>query len=183
MPIPTTVASNAQKQVAMYLKPDVKVAIVYRGWIDAARPSSTSIERGLRFRNKKDDGLGVPLPSGPVAVFEPLGETQALSGEGRTYDKAVGEEVDVMLDEAEGLSAGATESSIGDRVRAYSVTISNAHPWPVRLESSLSFDQGNYRIEKVSTRLGRKDGGPLWKATVPANGSVTLRYRLVEIRD
>ncbi|MDV3459401.1 hypothetical protein RZN05_20575 [Sphingomonas sp. HF-S4] len=183
MPIPTTVASNAQKQVAMYLKPEVKVAILYRGWIDAGSPAATSIERGLRFRNKKEDGLGVPLPSGPVAVFEPLGGTQALSGEGRTYDKAVGEEVDIALGDAEGLSASATESNAGASTRAYSVTIANAHPWPVRFEGSVRFDQGNYRIEKVSARLGRKDGWPLWKATIPANGSVTLRYRLARIRD
>lgn len=183
MPIPTTVASNAQKQVAMYLKPEVKVAIVYRGWITADRPAATGIERGLRFRNKKEDGLGVPLPSGPVAVFEPLGETRALSGEGRTYDKAVGEEVDIALGDAEGLSASATESNAGASTRAYSVTIANAHPWPVRFEGSVRFDQGNYRIEKVSARLGRKDGWPLWKATIPANGSVTLRYRLARIRD
>lgn len=183
MPIPTTVASNAQKQVAMYLKPEVKVAIVYRGWIDAGSPASTSIERSLRFRNKKEDGLGVPLPAGPVAVFEPLGETRALSGEGRTYDKAVGEDVDVILSEAEGLSASVTESSAGEWVRAYSVTISNAHPWPVRFEGSLYVDEGRHRLEKTSTRLGRKDGRPLWKTTIPANGSVTLRYRLAEIRD
>ncbi|AQR75329.1 DUF4139 domain-containing protein [Sphingomonas sp. LM7] len=177
MPIPTTVASNAQKQVAMYLKPDVKTAIVYSSWIDASDPSSFAIERGLRFRNKKEDGLGVPLPAGKVAVFEPLGETLGLSGEGSTGDKAVGEDVDVILGEAEGLSQSAIVSGDG----SHSLTISNAHPWPIRFEGQLAFDDTHYRLEKPSVRLGRKNGRPLWAVKVPANGVATLRYRLARI--
>jgi hypothetical protein len=178
MPIPTTVASNAQKQVAMYVKPRVKAAIVYFGSIDADSPDSGSIEKGLRFRNRKPDGLGVPLPAGRVTVFEPLADTVALSGVGSTDDKAVDEDVDIRLGNAEGV----VQTGTGGRdSRGYSVTISNAHPWPVRFEGSLYYDEASYRLGKPSARLDRKNGRPLWAVRVPANGSVTLRYRLARI--
>jgi hypothetical protein len=178
MPIPTTVASNAQKQVAMYVKPRVKAAIVYFASINADSPGSGEIEKGLRFRNRKADGLGVPLPAGAVTVFEPLAETVALSGIGSTDDKAVDEDVDIRLGNAEGL----TQTGAGRRdSRGHSVTISNAHPWPVWFEGSLHYDESRYRLEKPSARLGRKNGRPLWAVRVPANGSATLRYRLTRI--
>ena len=38
---------------------------------------------------------------------------------------------------------------------------------------------GNDGVRVTSrTRLGRRDGVPLWAVTVPANGSATLRYRV-----
>lgn len=178
MPIPTTVASNAQKQVAMYVKPRVKAAVVYFGSIEADSPDSGDIEKGLRFRNRESDGLGVPLPAGPVTVFEPLADTVALSGVGSTGDKAVDEDVDIRLGNAEGIAQ--TGTSARDS-RGYSVTISNAHPWPVRFEGTLHYDETGYRLEKPSARLGRKNGRPLWSVRIPANGSVTLRYRLTRI--
>src|SRR3546814_3073254 len=40
------------------------------------------------------EGLGVPLPSGQAAVFEPVGGHEMLVGEGAMRDHAVGEKVD-----------------------------------------------------------------------------------------
>jgi hypothetical protein len=34
----------------------------------------------------------------------------------------------------------------------------------------------------VAARLGERDGMRLWTATIPANGTVTLRYRVERTR-
>src|SRR3546814_4530665 len=53
----------------------------------------------LRMQNKKAEGLGVPLPSGQAAVFEPVGGHEMLVGEGAMRDHAVGEKVDLVIGE------------------------------------------------------------------------------------
>ncbi|WP_262408629.1 DUF4139 domain-containing protein [Sphingomonas sp. JC676] len=189
MPIATTIASNAQKQVAMYDKPGVKVAIVYAADLDAVDPDEeTPVRLTLRARNKREDGLGVALPAGPVAVFEPLGATDALSGLGYLPDKAVGEDVDVTVGEATqvhvlGQEVERQDEGAAQRSSDFVYSVSNANPWPVSFEAMLDFDSTTYRLEPRSARLGRKNGRTLWAVRVPANGTATLRYRLTRIVD
>ena len=56
--------------------------------------------------------------------------------------------------------------------------MTNANPWPISFEGTVSLDDGDL-IEKPSSRLTRKFGRPIWTAAVPANGTATLRYRVV----
>src|SRR3546814_7259759 len=54
----------------------------------------------LRMQNKEAEGLGIPLPSGQAAVFEPVGGHEMLVGEGAMRDHAVGEKVDLVIGES-----------------------------------------------------------------------------------
>lgn len=175
VPIPTTVAARAQKQVAMLDKPDVAVTIIYKATVyngDAQPPQLL-----LRARNRKEDGLGVAMPGGPVAVFEPHGEEQLLVGEGGLADRAVGEEVEVTLAQPTQVTV---RSKLLGNGKDYELTVSNANPWPVEFEGDLFIGE-EYKLQNVSASLARKNGRPLWKVRVPANGSATLRYRLREV--
>ena len=71
VPQATTVAANSQKQVAMLERQSVPVDVLYRSRIYGDSVSTPSMV--VRAQNRKEKGLGVPLPQGPVAVFEPLG--------------------------------------------------------------------------------------------------------------
>lgn len=169
VPQPVTVAAKAQKQVALLVKPAVPVRVVYVSDVsgdDADDPVLT-----LRVVNKVADGLGVPLPAGPVAVFQPAGGRDVLLGETATDDKAVGEEVEFKLADTPSVSVAAERIQRG----RYELTVSNANRWPIAFEAKF---RGDGKVRGDGVRLFERDGARIWAATVPANGTATLRYRI-----
>lgn len=181
VPIPTTVAANAQKQVALFDRKRARVKVLYGADID--RDYYDALMLVLRARNRKEDGLGIALPAGPVAVFEPHWQEALLIGEGSVEDKAVGEEVEVRLAAATQVTLEATKLAEQGKRRHYEIVVRNANPWPVQFEGRLTFNPGNYRLDTSSRKLGKKDGYPLWAQEVPANGEIKLQYWLVEQPD
>ena len=59
------------------------------------------------------------------------------------------------------------------------LTVSNDRPYPIRYEAELVVNEEE-RL-RARSRLGRRNGRPLWSVTVPANGEASLRYRIREI--
>ncbi len=189
IPEPVTVAANAQKQVALLDKQRVPFERIYTYRL-TADSSAESVPSNilLRLKNTTERGLGLPLPSGGVAVFEPSGGTQLLVGETRMRDIAVGEDVEIEVGESAQVQVQADEldQRRGDdarNIQRYEVRVTNANPAPVTIEIRLNFDAESYMLEQPSTKLGRKNGDMLWTARVPANGEVTLRYRLREVEE
>jgi hypothetical protein len=177
VPFATTVAANAQKQVAMIDKAGVPVGVIYATTVRYDSLSTTMVT--LTARNRVADGLGLPLPAGPVAAFEPGGRGLLLIGEGSLDDKAIGEDVEIAIAEATQVTAEVVQigsDDAGDR-RSYAVTVRNANPWPVthRLRIAKNDDQ---RFRKTSARLVQEDGFTVWRTTIPANGERSLRYRI-----
>ncbi|MDP8994709.1 MAG: hypothetical protein M3N07_06995, partial [Pseudomonadota bacterium] len=171
IPQPVTVASNSQKQVAFLQRRGVRAEIVYRHAIHPGAQGLFPAQRVLVTRNRPSQGLGVPLPAGRLVLFAAGRERPILLGEGSLGDRAVGEEVEVELGPAPGVNARIVQSApqAGGEVI---VTVTNDRNVPVRYEATLP------HLEVVSaTRLGRRNGLPLWSVTVPANGEATLRYR------
>ena len=176
VPMPTTVAANAQKQVMLAQKRDVKVTpFVQFDVYDGDVQSDAALM--LRTKNRKEDGLGLPLPGGPITVFEPHGDTALLIGEGGLPDKAVGEDLDLRIGTATQMALVANSKDIGSRTRAVTLTASNARAQPVRLEVRIAADERSPPLTP-SAKLTRKDGRQIWAVTIPANGQATLRYTL-----
>ena len=177
VPMPTTVAANAQKQVAMH---DLK-GVKFKTWHTADLWDST-VENAtikLRTRNRKEDGLGIALPGGPVAVFEPLGADLLLVGQGGMRDYAVDEDVEVMLGVSPQVHVEVTETASARDWTDYEAKVTNANPWPVTFEGTMRLNDGE-KLERPSTRLTRRFGRPTWTVSVPANGEATLRYRVTD---
>ena len=177
IPEPVTVAARSQKQVALMQRPGVQVRTVYRqnvplsddDWSGAAR-------RYLVTRNRTQEGLGLPLPAGRVRLFGARGERPILLGQGTIADRAVGEDVEIDLGEAPGVRTGTTlaRRKAGSRgLRDYVLTVSNDRAEPIDFEAEIFSDGLDLR---ASSRLARRNGRPLWRVTVPANGSAELRY-------
>lgn len=177
VPVPVTVAANAQKQVALAQKPGVKMDALYRAeiWEDSVQP----VRQMLRTRNRKEEGLGLPLPGGPVTVFEPFGETTLLAGEGGLQDRAVGEDVEILLSPSTQVTATVEELDRKGRTRTVRLTATNARPVPISFEARIARNPET-QLKPIGARLTRKDGRDIWSTTVPANGTTTLTYRLVE---
>ncbi|WP_408590489.1 DUF4139 domain-containing protein [Novosphingobium sp.] len=174
VPVPTTVAANAQKQVALLRKPAVKVQVMAKA--DLYRwQSYVPVTRVLRTRNRKEDGLGLPLPAGPVLALEEHGGALLPVGEGALPDRAEGEDIDIELGTAPGLTLRNQQQGKSGAQTAFRTTLSNARPMPVRFEGRLVLNQGE-SVVRSSTPLGRKNGMPLWSVVVPANGTANLSY-------
>jgi hypothetical protein len=182
IPEPVTVAAHSQKQVAFLRQPAVQVDFVYRnrlGLDDADDP--TAAERVLVTRNRSAEGLGIPLPAGGMQLFTSAGGRPILLGEGTVEDLAVGEDVEIRLGEAPGVRAVIEDTGFGDDWEDHVMTVTNDRSVPVRYEAEFEVEEDEEL--RPGRRLGRRDGRPLWAVTVPANGTATLRYRVVERDD
>jgi hypothetical protein len=185
IPEAVTVAANAQKQVALLVKDRVPYERIYAltqaaaGQVEDPRP----IAIRLRMKNLKPRGLGIPLPSGAVAIFETVGERPMLMGEPRLKDSAVGEDVELEVGESPDVTytlqrLGRPEESTHPRSAVrYRLELANARPVTSIVEVELPINV-RQELVKPSHRLGIKDGRHLWRAEVPANGRAELSYTI-----
>lgn len=177
LPVPTTVAANGQKQVAMLLKPGVKVMPWY---VAGLYGGDHAVSRQLRMRNRVADGLGVSLPSGQVSVFEEHRGRPILAGSGSLADAAVAQDVDVGIGVATQVTVDEVDLARGKGWAERKAVVRNANPWPVRFEGVLR-PPGDQRIGRSSAKLGKRNGQTVWQVTVPANSTRQLDYRVDNI--
>ncbi len=173
IPEPVTVAARSQKQVALLSREKVKAETVYRLDVYAPSPGGMSVSRILTARNTRADGLGLPLPAGRVVLFGTGRARPILLGRGFVDDRAVGEDVEIVMGAATSIAAQAVKLSVDGT--EWELSVSNALPAPVRFEAHLN--EGDFKLVS-ETALARRDGRPLWSVTVPANGRASLTYRL-----
>lgn len=174
VPQPTTVAAKAQKQVALMDKAGVRLRPVYVSELYGTQIQPAQLQ--LRGENKVETGLGLPLPAGPVALFEETGVRPILIGEASVDDIPIGEDVELRVDAGPGVVPALDVTELKDGEARLRLTVTNANAWPIDHEAVLT-RAGGERIDRASARLVRKDGETLWRVRVPANGSATLTYR------
>lgn len=175
IPQPVTVAANSQKQVTMIDTDRVPAAIFYRTRITDGNADGPVIM--VRLQNRKQDRLGIPLPAGPVAVFQEARARPMLLGEAAIEDKAIGEEVEFVAAVATSVTVeidrGPTDKA---GARTDTVTISNANDRPIAFEAEFLLDPERI-LSGFSRRTRTVDGKIRWPVTLPANGRAVLTYR------
>lgn len=185
IPFAVTVAARSQKQVAFLSKTAVKGQMIYRTRLeqidDLDDEPDVPVELLYRVENTRKSGLGEPLPSGQVAVFQTVAGSRMLVGEAGVEDKAVGEEVDVILGEGSNVTVAAdsTERS-GEHWQEINLKASNANPFPITYEAEFPNDNEDFSFDKFGERMGNRHGKRIWRTTVPANGSRSLTFRVME---
>jgi hypothetical protein len=183
IPEPVTVAARSQKQVAFLQQPRVSVDTVYRLRTGAeSYDTYDTARRILVTRNRREEGLGVALPGGTLQLFANGAGRPILIGEGGVRDFAVGEDVEIRLDEAPGIATVMDEEeqdNLPANVEAYRVTVTNDRPEAIHYELELQLDDGD-ELRPQGARLARRNGMPLWRVTVPAHVTASLRYRVIE---
>jgi len=191
IPVPVTVAANAQKQVAMFQKKNVKYEKLYKARPNLWEPvEGRSLRKLFRFRNEEKDGLGIPLPSGNMIFFQKYQDNRILLGQGYTDDKAIAEKVDVgtsdsgllyysvrLLNETE-VEAAESDANIAYN---YELMVHNAANRSARVEIEF-LTTGTTRLKKTSKRLRTIDQEKLWRIKVPANSERKITYTLVRQR-
>lgn len=201
IPDRTTLASRQSKQVRLLDRAGVPVAKIYKSELEANNSSDFEpMTVVLRTINDKKNNLGLPLPSGRVAVFETLGKGAAarrlLAAETSLRDLAVNEETELDLSGGADVqirqiveSRTATGKSLpfipgADRTRSVMdritrIEITNARPFPIQTEVQIHLYDAQ-QLVKADHPVAQKNGRPLFRVTVPANGSVEIRYQTTE---
>jgi hypothetical protein len=176
IPEPVTVAANSQKQVALLVRPNVRVDLVYRQQVDPIEPGEPEpVPLWLVTRNRSAEGLGVALPGGTVALFaEGLGRP-ILLGEGQIADRSVGDDVEIVFAPATGVRTQVTLVRETPRWREYRLIVSSDRPAPVAFEAEFRSAGTGFM---PSRRLPRRDGYAYWPVRVPANGTASLTWRV-----
>lgn len=182
IPISVTVASRSQKQVALLEQPAVRVHRFYRWRTDLPnnQDEPVAMTQVLRMENRERDGLGLPLPAGQLVLYAEREGRPFLLGEGGMTDRAVGERVDVALNETPGvmvMQRQLDDEDDGDK-EVTEIAVTNDLPVPAQVEIAIRDDE-NYKLLRSSERLRRRDGNHNWVVTVPANDrrSLKLRFR------
>lgn len=194
IPEPVTVAAHAQKQVALLSRSKVPFERVYSVSLTAGEeldePRGADIL--LRTKNVKGKNLGLPLPMGNVAVFEPAGGRMMLVGEAPMADSAVGQDVEILTGQSSDIlavqrrlgpcgseDAAGCDDDADERAlqKEYVVELSNARAQAVRVEVLLPLYRP-WDMKRPSGKLVSRNGQRLWIARVPANGRARFRFLL-----
>ncbi len=181
IPERTTVASRQSKQVRLMDRLGIPIARVYGADMAADESAPpTPAHLLLRTENSTAKHLGLPLPSGHIAVFATSSAAKLLLHESDIKDRAVDEEVEIDLGDSPDVQVTVErEPATGPartEVHAVRVTITNARPADIDFELRLRMRAGG-RVVHADHPVGAKNGRPLFGLTIPANGSVTVRYQ------
>jgi hypothetical protein len=198
VPNRTTVASRQSKQVRLMDQLAIPVSFVYGADL-AAYDDSASVPAQLLLRtmNNAANHLGLPLPSGRIAVFAARGDEKLLQHESGMRDLAVDEEVEINLGDTSDVQVSAVkEKTTIDPALARSlplvpgvlmlrstqvddvnrVDVSNARATEIQFELRLRLPEGG-SVVRADHPLGTKNGRPIFRLTIPANETVTLRFQ------
>ncbi|MBD8678572.1 DUF4139 domain-containing protein [Sphingomonas sp. CFBP 13720] len=173
VPERVTVTARGQKQVALLARDTVPFERRYRRAVAPGQmilPTPTALT--VVLRNRKDAGLGLPLPAGGTAVYavRPGGD-RLLVGQGRIDDRAEGETVRISAGVSSQVQLEQRVEAGGDSV----LRVTNANPWPVTIDVPIG--RPGSAIKGDRDALVQVDGVMTWSPTVPAHAEAELRYR------
>jgi hypothetical protein len=173
VPMRVNVAAQSQKQVAMLDRPGAAFRRIYLANVASGGPAPQTMGFVLRAKNVKEDGLGLALPAGSLALFEPVANRPLLVGEHAMEDLAIGQEVELQLGQSPDVQWTLRRVSETDSKQGWEVTVTNARPVPIRAEIIVPYD-----FAKRDPNLERGNGGWRLPVDVPANGTASVRYVL-----
>ena len=195
---PTTIADNQTKQVALLGAQGVPVTkeLVLQGTDYYYRSSVGGIGQKMKlgvfvqFENREASRLGLPMPKGVVRVYKKDGSGNAqFVGEDRIDHTPKNERVRLKLGEAFDVTADKKQTDFRRREptnrasyvyeSAYEIVLRNAKKEPAAVVVREPVP-GDWTMLEESRRHAKVAAGTAeWRLTVPAEGSTTLRYRVL----
>jgi hypothetical protein len=176
VPEATTVASRQSKQVRLLDRSAIPVEKIYGAELSTSNPPGPQPASWLlRTKNSEANHLGLPLPSGRVAVFLQHGGDRLLAHESDVRDLAIDEDVEIGMGSAPDVQVTATKD-----LDSYRVDIANARRQAVDFELKLHFYDDRVHVQNADRLMGTKNGRPIFRLSVPANSTVTLHYQTMK---
>jgi hypothetical protein len=195
---PTTIADNQTKQVALLNASGVpaRKELVFHGRNYYYRGRYSDLGQKLkaiayiRFENREDRGLGMPLPKGIVRVYQEDSRGNAqFVGEDRIDHTPKNEQVRLKLGEA--FDVTASKKQVNYR------KVNHGHPYNYAAEATFRLElknakktpiqvtvqepiPGDWKILRESHRHQKAAANLVeWHMDIPAEDSVTLEYRVL----
>jgi hypothetical protein len=195
---PTTIADRQTKQVALLSAGGVPVTkeMVLQGNDYYYRTSYGNLGQKMKigvfvqFENRDASRLGMPMPKGVVRVYKKDGSGNAqFVGEDSIDHTPKNEKVRLKLGEAFDVTADKKQTDFKRREStngasyvyesAYEIVLKNAKSEPVTVVVREPVP-GDWRMLEESARHAKVAAGTSeWRIPVPAEGSTTLRYRVL----
>ena len=187
--LPWHTDSNARqtKQVLFLDEPEVRVERLYGFRLESlTQPPAEDVvipSLMLRFENTEADGLGEPLPSGVVRVFESYAGRDVLAGEAEVGDRPVGLPVELVIGRAQNVLLETTTEyggRGGDRVvvaTEHRIVNNKAVPIELEIRHAVEDYYTDVEVESTSRPMRRRYGDLAWRFAVPP-GEELLRYEL-----
>jgi hypothetical protein len=200
------VAAQSQKQVMMFERKNVAVSLAYRTIIPfESEREELRIQRLLKTRNRKEEGLGLPLPGGNLVLFAGGRARPLLIGEGGLRDRAIAEDVEVEIGPSPALFGSVVEQEEDEDDKDekydysnYLLTLGNSSDQAVRIEAEFQVprpcvpvregedDSNDYCDDEaaelvMAKQMRKRDGKIVWDVSIPAGGKRSLAYRVREL--
>jgi hypothetical protein len=195
---PTTIADNQTKQVALLgaSAVSVKKELVLQGSDFYYRSSLGGIGQKMKvgvyvqFENREAAHLGMPMPKGVVRVYkkDSAGNAQFI-GEDAIDHTPKNENVRLKLGEAFDITADKKQTDFKRRdtyspwsyvhESAYEIVLKNAKKEPVTVIVREPVPGDWTMLEQSHKHTKAASGTAEWKINVPAEGSATLKYRVL----
>jgi len=195
---PTTIADNQTKQVALLAAQGVPVAkeLVLQGSDYYYRSSVGGIGQKLKvgvfvqLENRESSRLGMPMPKGVVRVYkkDSAGNAQFV-GEDRIDHTPKNETVRLKLGEAFDVTADKKQTDFKRREptnrasyvfeSAYEIVLKNAKKEAATVVVREPVPGDWTMLEETQRHAKVAAGTAEWRVRVPAEGSATLRYRVL----
>jgi hypothetical protein len=195
---PTTIADNQTKQVALLGAQGVPVTkeLVLQGSDYYYRSSVGGIGQKMKIgvfvqlENRESSRLGMPMPKGVVRVYkkDSAGNAQFV-GEDRIDHTPKNETVRLKLGEAFDVTADKKQTDFKRREptnrasyvfeSAYEIVLKNAKKEAVTVVVREPVPGDWTMLEETQRHAKAAAGTAEWRVKVPAEGSTTLRYRVL----
>ena len=195
---PTTIADNQTKQVALLSAQAVPVVkeLVLQGSDYYYRSSVGGIGQKMKvgvfvqLENRESSHLGMPMPKGVVRVYKKDGAGNAqFVGEDRIDHTPKNETVRLKLGEAFDLTADKKQTDFKRREptnrasyvfeSAYEIVLRNAKKEAASVVVREPVPGDWTMLEETQRHAKVAAGSAEWRVHVPAEGSTTLRYRVL----
>jgi hypothetical protein len=182
---PATIRDRQIKQIALFppTRTDVNKRYVYEG---QRHPEDVQVQ--LRFMNRSESGLGMPLPKGVIRVYKRDDDgSQQFIGEDRIDHTPVDEEVTIKVGNAfdiVGERVVKQSEKMGPRTQRQTVaiTLRNHKKEPVTIQVIERF-WGEYKFVGTPPKIVKREARRVdFEAVVPGDGETTLDYTAIITR-
>ena len=191
LPWRTDLAARQTKQVLFLDESEVEIERYYgfrlRSLTAPPEQDVAIPDLVVRFENTDADGLGEPLPSGVVRVFEHYAGRNVFAGEAEIGDRPVGLPVELTIGRAQNVLLEVTTDwergaprLAGDRVvvtTEHRIVNNKNVPIDVEIRHGVEAHYSNLKVDRTSRPMRRKYGDLAWRFVVPP-GEERLQYRL-----
>ena len=190
---PTTIADKQTKQVALLGAQGVPVEkeLLLQGSDYYYRSSIGGVGQKMKvgvfvqFENRESSRLGLPMPKGVVRVYkkDSAGNAQFV-GEDSIDHTPKNEKVRLKLGDAFDVTAEKKQTDFRARgshmyESAYEIVVKNAKKEPVTVVVREPVPADWTMLEETQKHAKVASGTAEWKLKVPAEGSTTLKYRVL----